>query len=144
VELIHGDLRDLGTDLDIIYISNALGHSPFDASTMDGKTYVGRRNLEAQLASIVSVGGLVLSTGGGAPELALAKSFEFKGSMTWTYELYRRTLPTKVVTKRFQYMIPEKKRLMISRVDAYGYQYAEYWKPKFIPGKVVRNQHATV
>lgn len=30
IEVIHGDLRDLGTNLDLLYISNALEHQPFD------------------------------------------------------------------------------------------------------------------
>lgn len=38
IEVIHGDLRDLGTKIDLLYISNALEHQPFDGPPRNGLT----------------------------------------------------------------------------------------------------------
>lgn len=59
IELIHGDIRDLGENLDLLYISNALSHSPFDGNY---------KALDANIKQVLAQGAIVLMSGQATPE----------------------------------------------------------------------------
>lgn len=65
IEVIHGDIRDMGEGLDVLYISNALGHGPHDSrlASTHGNYSSGSELLRQQIPSLMSVNGLVLVAG---------------------------------------------------------------------------------
>lgn len=128
IEVIHGDLRDLGTNLDLLYISNALEHTSFDGKSGD------RSNLATTVKSVVSYRGHIIGTG---PEPAGCHQHQrvtescahARSHLTWNYF---RVQPKLEPRHRYERNVAQR-RLMHKYVDHYSYYRQEILKPIALP-----------
>ena len=140
IELIHGDLRDLNRDLDILYTSNAFGHTPHDR---------GRDDFRTGTMALVKMGGVILTTYA-SPGYGLQVEEDFTEAAniheqcthgcSWIAYLYQRKVSRPIVTERFRYVV-EDKMSKLKQVIPQGPGWPPYvttWRPKF-PKKNVRS-----
>lgn len=97
VEFIHGDIRDLGKDcIDLLYISNAIGHTPHDNN---------RDALKAGIFDVMTLGGTLISTDR-LPEDCQQITSASAGS--WHCKLGTKTFSRCRATERFRYIAKQK------------------------------------
>ena len=111
IDVIHGDLRDLGTKIDLLYVSNALEHCPFDGPAINGLTQT--------VKSVVGYRGHIIGTNVKPEGCHLNQSVNEKcpysiGHLSWTY--FR--MQPKIEPHRYEPHVA-KRVLQMSRFDPY-------------------------